>query len=139
MNKFSVGNVISNIYGDVLIITSIKKMEPAPDAIVKWEPYDYVNYKPYKGNYTGGFNVKGYYTREVCECWYNSAFRCYTASGPDEDCEKCKGSGEAQVYRYSLNDCKFLAENVRAYKIMKLEEKIEKTKKTLERLKNDVT
>lgn len=128
------GNVVLDGYGTVIVIKGIRTIAPAPNAIVTWEPYDIVEYRKYKGGYDGSFNVTGYHTKETCDCWYNSAFRCYTASDPDEDCEKCKGSGVMLVYRSDLNDCKFLANNVTEYRIMKIEEKLRKIKK-LENLK----
>lgn len=132
------GNVVLNVDGTVIVIKGIRTIAPVNN-IVTWEPYDIVEYRPYKGGYDGSFNVAGYHTRETCDCWYNSAFRCNTALDPDKDCEKCKGGGVMLVYRSGLNDCTFLANNVTEYRIMKLGERIKKDMKTLEKLKKNVS
>lgn len=86
---------------------------------------EYVCWNDYKDKKTsGGFRVRGYTDTKTCSCYYDSAFRYYTQSEPDEDCEKCQGTGDEPVYRQGLNDCVLLAETVTEYKKARLQQKI---------------
>lgn len=125
-----IGNVIQDMYGNIQIITEFTTHFNNDGS-----SYDYVNWKSYKHtNTSGGFRLEGYTDTKLCSCWYDSAFRCYTQEEPDEDCEYCKGTGDAPTYRQGLNDCKLLAVNVTEYKKMRLKEKIEKLQDKLNKL-----
>ena len=128
LNAMKVGNVIKDMYGNIQVITGFRQ----PTNLI---PYDYVDYRSYKSkNVSGGFRLVGYNATRTCGCYYDHAFRCYTASEPDEECEYCKGTGDEPIYRQGLNDCVLLADNVTEYKKMRLKEKIEKLQTKLNKL-----
>lgn len=115
-----VGNVIKDMYNDILVITEFN-VHTNRDGT----SYDYVCWNSYKHkNTSGGFRVQGYTDTKTCSCYYDSAFRYYIQSEPDEDCEKCQGTGDEPVYRQGLNDCVLLAETVTEYKKARLQQKI---------------
>ena len=94
----SVGNVLKNKHGSIVIISRIRDKDYA-----EWVSFN-------STNSAGRSHIKTHFRTEMC-------WTCDINDGgePDEECECCHGTGEYEKEIIGLEEWKFLGYNIEQY------------------------